>query len=70
MNRLEHPHELQAHEFMSGDLILWYDQHENKPLPVPGVVIRQESPDSVLIKARVEGAMREVHVNSKELINR
>lgn len=69
MSVLEHPHELQTNEFEPGDLVIWYDQHENKPLPVPGVVVRQE-PDSILIKTRIQGMMKEVRVGSKELANR
>ncbi len=53
-------------EFHPEDLVTWHEFYENKSIPVPGVVIRQE-PDSILIKARVQGVIKEVHVSSKEL---
>jgi len=60
----EHPK-----EFHPEDLVTWHESYENKSIPVPGVVIRQE-PDSILIKARVQGIIKEVHVSPKELVSR
>ena len=40
-------------EFHPDDLVTWHESYENKSIPVPGVVIRQE-PDSIIIKARVQ----------------
>jgi uncharacterized protein YijF (DUF1287 family) len=68
MSVLEHPNELQRNKFKSGDLVIWHDQHGCQHIPVPGVVMGQES-DSVLIKARVEGTMREVRVSPEELVS-
>jgi len=53
-------------EFHPDDLVTWHESYENKSIPVPGVVIRQE-PDSIIIKARVQGVLREVQVSPKEL---
>ena len=58
-----------SNEFHPEDLVTWHDFYENKSIPVPGVVIRQE-PDSILIKARVQGVIKEVHVSPKELASR
>jgi uncharacterized protein YijF (DUF1287 family) len=69
MSVLEHPHELQINKFKSGDLVIWHDQHGRQHIPVPGVVMGQES-DRILIKARVEGTMKEVRVNPEELVSR
>ena len=64
MNVREHPN-----EFHPDDLVTWHESYENKCIPVPGVVIRQE-PDSIIIKARVQGIIKEVHVSPKELVSR
>jgi hypothetical protein len=53
-------------EFHPDDLVTWHESYENKSIPVPGVVIRQE-PDSIIIKARVQGVLKEVQVSPKEL---
>ena len=64
MNMSEH-----SNEFHTDDLITWHDFYGNKCIPVAGVVIRQE-PESILIKARIQGAIKEVHVSPKELVIR
>ena len=69
MNVLEHPNELQTNEFEPGDLVIWHDHHGNQHLPIPAVVVRQLL-ESILIKARVEGAIKEMHVSSEELVSR
>jgi hypothetical protein len=69
MNVLEHPHELQRNKFKPGELVIWHDQHGRQHIPMPGVVIGQES-DRILIKARVEGTMKEVRVSPEELVSR
>lgn len=56
-------------EFQPEDLVTWHESYENKYIPVPGVVIRQE-PDHILIKARVLGVIKEVHVSPRELVSR
>jgi hypothetical protein len=56
-------------EFQPEDLVTWHESYENKYIPVPGVVIRQE-PDHILIKARVQGVIKEVHVSPRELVSR
>ena len=56
-------------EFQPEDLVTWHESYKNKSIPVPGVVVRQE-PDSILIKARVQGVIKEVYVSPKELASR
>ena len=56
-------------EFQPDDLVTWHESYENKSIPVPGVVIRQE-PDSILIKARVGGVFKELYVSPQELVSR
>jgi len=56
-------------EFHPDDLVTWHESYENKSIPVPGVVIRQE-PDNILIKARVQGVIKQVYVSPKELVIR
>ena len=56
-------------EFHPDDLVTWHESYENKSIPVAGVVIRQE-PDSIIIKARVQEAIKEIHVSPQELVNR
>lgn len=55
--------------FQPDDLVTWHESHENISIPVPGVVIRQEL-DSIIIKARVQGIIKEVHVTPQELVSR
>jgi hypothetical protein len=69
MHVLEDLNKLQANEFEPGDLVIWYDHHGNKHLPIPAVVVRQQL-ESILIKARVEGAIKEVDVSPEELVSR
>ncbi len=69
MSVLEYSNELQISKFKPGDLVIWYDLCGHKHIPVPGVVIGRES-DRILIKARVEGTMKEMRVSPKELVSR
>ena len=69
MSVLEHPTGLLLDEFKLGDLVTWHDQQGNQRLPVPAVVVHRER-NSILIKARVQGAIKEVHVSPEELVNR
>jgi hypothetical protein len=55
--------------FSNGQLVMWYYRNENKRVPVPAVVIRQEA-NSIVIKARLEGTLKELSVDPKELISR
>jgi len=55
--------------FSNGQLVMWYYRNENKRVPVPAVVIRQES-NSIVIKARIEGTLKELSVGPNELISR
>ncbi len=55
--------------FHSQDLVLWHAHEERRSLPIPGVVVRQEEHD-VIIRARVEGNVREITVSPDELVER
>jgi hypothetical protein len=69
MNILEHPIRLLLDEFRPGDLVTWHDHQGNKILPTPAVVIRREG-NSILLKARVEEVMKEIHVSPEEVVIR
>jgi uncharacterized protein YijF (DUF1287 family) len=69
MNILEHSTGLPLDEFKPGDLVTWHDQQGNKTLPIPAVVIRRAG-SSILIKASVEGAMKEINVSPEEIVTR
>ncbi len=56
-------------EFQPDDLVTWHESYDNKSIPVPGVVIRQE-PDCILIKARVGGVFKQLYVSPQELVSR
>ncbi len=55
--------------FSNGELVTWHYRDQNKQVPVPAVVIRQES-GSIVIKARVQGTLKELSVDPEELISR
>ena len=55
--------------FHSQDLVLWHTHAERRSLPIPGVVVRQDDHD-VIIRARVEGSVREIAVSPDELVER
>jgi hypothetical protein len=56
-------------EFCQDELVTWHDYQGMKCIPVPGVVVRQES-ESVLIRTRVEGLLKELSVNPTQLAHR
>ncbi len=55
--------------FHNQDLVLWRSRFEQRSLPIPGVVVRQEEND-VIIRARVEGSVKELKVSPNELVER
>jgi uncharacterized protein YijF (DUF1287 family) len=55
--------------FHPGDLVIWRGPHGRHAIPIAAVVIRQEA-DGVVIKARVEGMIKELCVDSEQLIER
>lgn len=55
--------------FHPDDLVLWHDPHGMHAIPIPAVVVRQES-DCVVIKVRVEGIIKELRVDPGQLIER
>jgi hypothetical protein len=56
-------------EFRQDELVTWHDYQGHKCIPVAGVVVRQES-ECVLIRTRVEGLLKELSVNPKQLVHR
>lgn len=56
-------------EFHQDELITWHAYQGDKCVPVPGVVVRQE-PESVLIRTRMEGLLKELRVNPQQLVRR
>ena len=55
--------------FHNQDLVLWHARSNNHLLPIPGVVVHQED-DKVIIRARIEGIVKEIMVSADELIIR
>lgn len=56
-------------DFHQGELITWHEYQGGKCIPVPGVVVRQES-GNVFIKTCVAGKTREVAVLPDQLAHR
>ena len=56
-------------EFQPEDLVNWHESYENKYIPVPGVVIRQES-DGVIIKGLCRVYFESSDAASRELVSR
>ena len=50
-------------------LVTWHYCDGSKHIPIPAVVVRQER-ESVIIKARIQGIMKELLVNPQELVTR
>lgn len=59
-------HEAVFHE---NDLVIWHHSDESRCIPVPAVVVREES-DGVVIRARIEGTIQVLHVDAEELVAR
>lgn len=56
-------------DFRQEELITWHVSQDEKSVPVPGVVVRQEA-GSVLIRARIEGRYQELVVKPEQLERR
>jgi hypothetical protein len=56
-------------EFHQDELVTWHEYQGNKCVPIPGVVVRQES-GSVLIRTRVAGLCKELRVRPEQLAHR
>jgi hypothetical protein len=62
----------QAHNgnsFQQGDHVIWHFKESNRMIPVPGVVVRQES-DGIVIKVCFRGTVKEQHVDADQLVAR
>jgi hypothetical protein len=55
--------------FHNHDLVLWHSRADKRSLPIPGVVIQQKE-QNVVIRARVEGIVKEFEVSPDELVER
>lgn len=55
--------------FHEGDLVLWHETQGARAIPIPAVVVRQDD-DSVVIKARISGTVKELHVEPEQLEER
>jgi hypothetical protein len=55
--------------FEENDLVIWHYSDGSRSIPVPAVVVREES-DGVVIRARIEGTIQVLHVDSEELVAR
>jgi hypothetical protein len=55
--------------FHNQDLVLWHSRADKRSLPIPAVVVRQQD-NNVIIRARVEGKVREITVSPDELVER
>jgi hypothetical protein len=52
--------------FQENDLVIWHYSKGSRSIPVPAVVVREES-DGVVIRARIEGTIQVLHVDADEL---
>ena len=59
----------QRGEFHEHELVMWHYHDGKHHIPIPGVVVRQE-PQWVVIRARFEGAIKEVRVDPEQLVAR
>ena len=55
--------------FHENELVTWHSLNGIMQIPIPAVVIRQEE-DSVIIKARIQDAIKEIQVNPEQLFHR
>lgn len=56
-------------EFHQDELVTWHDYQGQKCIPLPGVVVQQDA-ESVLIRTRVAGLIKELRVNPTQLEHR
>lgn len=55
--------------FHENELVTWHYHNEGQSIPVPAVVVRLE-PDNVVIRTRIQGLIREMHVDPEQLAAR
>jgi hypothetical protein len=55
--------------FDQEELVTWHYKSENKQIPLPAVVVRQEA-DTVIIKTYLQGKFQMLNVDSDQLISR
>ncbi len=67
MNKTQSRHDLSM--FHENELVTWHYHNGGQSIPVPGVVVRLE-PDNVVIRTRIQGVIREMHVDPDQLAAR
>jgi ribosomal protein L35AE/L33A len=55
--------------FYPGEQVIWHHKDKNRIIPVPGVVLRQET-DGIVIKACFQGSVQELKVDLDQLVAR
>jgi hypothetical protein len=60
---------LNGSSFHEHDLVTWHYRNGSKYTPIPAVVVRHELA-GVLIRARVDGAVKEVYVTPNQIDHR
>ncbi len=58
-----------SEDFQEGTLVTWHSKNGNQSIPIPGVVVRQNSQD-VVIRARIQGTIKELNVDPEHLTAR
>ncbi len=58
-----------AEDFHEGELVTWHFHDGNHSIPVPGVIVRQDSHD-VVIRVRIQGTIKELSVDPEQLAAR
>jgi len=56
-------------DFHNQELVLWHPHNQKRSLVIPGVVVRQQE-NQVIIRARIEGKVKEIAVSPDELVER
>jgi len=55
--------------FHEHDLVTWHQINGQRSIPLPGVVVRLQ-PDCVVIRTRLQNALKEIQVNAEQLATR
>ncbi|BCL81024.1 hypothetical protein ccbrp13_34890 [Ktedonobacteria bacterium brp13] len=63
------PNEYEKNIFSEDELVTWHYQNENKQIPLPAVVVRQEI-HRVIIKTYLQGKIQQFDVDPDQLMNR
>ncbi len=58
-----------ADSFHENELVMWHFHEGNTQIPIPAVVV-QQAEDSVVIRARIQGMVKELQVDAEQLFHR